>query len=133
VLNGPFYMLYVLHIPRTDNESGRYQSGMLTYNEISIMLNRFKNFFKNDARHDIWIHSPETNTTIVYDRHNLLYIYGYTNEYVHIIEKNGLRNEAVEIPFPHIHHYNAEYDMFESKLINEYQWVRYPLRDEDNE
>ena len=26
VLKGPFYMLYVLHTPRTNNEPGRYQS-----------------------------------------------------------------------------------------------------------
>ncbi len=133
VLKGPFYMLYVLHTPRTDNEPGRYQSEALTYDEMSILLNHFKKFYENDSRHDIWIHSPETNTTIVYDRHNLIYLYGFTDEHVHIIKEKRLKKEPVNIPSPHVHNYNAEYDIFESKLVNEYQWVRTPSHNEDSQ
>jgi hypothetical protein len=43
----------------------------------------------------------------------------------------GLKKEAINIPFPHVHNYNAEYDIFESKLINEFGWKRTSLRDED--
>lgn len=133
VLNGPFYMLYVLHTPRTGEEQGRYQSEALAYNEISTLLNRFKDFFENDARHDIWIHSSETNTTIVYDRHDLIYLYGFTDEHLHIIEKKGLKKESVSIPCPHVHCYNSEYDNFEIKLLNEYPWKRTSLHDKDRQ
>lgn len=133
VLNGSFYMLYVLHTPRTGNEPGRYQSEVLTYDEISTILNHFKSFFENDSRHDVWLHSPITNTTIVYDRHNLIYLYDFTDERVHIIEKRGLKKELVNIPYPHVHCYNPECDSFESKLINEYKWIRTSLQDEDKQ
>jgi hypothetical protein len=131
VLSEPFYMLYVLHTPRIDNEPGRYQSESLTYDEISTLLNRFKDFFENDPRHDLWIHSPATNTTIVYDRHNRIYLYGFTDKHIHIIEEMGLKKEAINIPSPHVHNYNAQHDIFESKLINEFEWKRTSLRDED--
>lgn len=131
LLNGSFYILYVLHTPRARTESGRYQSEKLSYNEASTILNQFHKYFENDARHDIWIYSPETSTTIVYDRHNLIYIYGYTTEQVQLIEKKGLKREPVEIPVPHVHSYNKECDTFESKLINQYKWSRTPLLDED--
>lgn len=117
VLKGRFYILYVLHTPRTDNESGRYQSLALTYDEMRILLSQFSDFFENDARHDIWIYSSKTNTTIVYERHNLIYLYGSTNEQVHIIEKMRLDKEPISIPCPHVHGYNSKYDIFESKLL----------------
>lgn len=133
VLNEPFYMLYILHTSRTDNESGRYQSEKLSYDEISALFNNFREFFKNDSRHDIWIHSPETDITIVYDRHNLIYLYGLTDEHIQILKEKGLKKGAVNIPAPHIHCYNEEYDIFESKIINNYQWRRTPLEDEDRQ
>lgn len=130
--NEPFYILYVLHTPHSCEE-GRYQSGALTYDEVSTLLNCYKDFFENDARHDIWIHSPETNTTIVYDRHNLVYLYGFTGQHLHIIEQKGLKKESIHIPCPHVHCYNAEYDNLESRLLNEYQWKRTPLHEEDKQ
>jgi len=132
VCNGTFYILYVLHTPHSCEE-GRYQSGALTYAEVSTLLNSYKDFFENDARHDIWIHSPETNTTIVYDRHNLIYLYGFTDKHLHIIEKRELKKEPVIIPCPHVHCYNSAYDTFESKLVNEYPWKRTPLHEEDRQ
>lgn len=133
VLNGSFYMLYILHTPRADNESGRYQSKKLSYDEISVLFNNFRDFFENDSRHDIWVHSPETDTTIVYDRHNLIYLYGFNDKHIQILKKKELKKETVNIPSPHVHSYNAEYDTFESKIINDYQWRRTPLEDEDRQ
>jgi len=34
------------------------------------------------------------------------------------IQEKGLKKEPVNIPCPHVHRYNAEYDIFESKLIS---------------
>ena len=63
--------------------------------------------------------------------HNLIYLYGFTDEQVHIIEKKSLKKEPINIPCPHVHCYNSEYDIFESELVNEYQWIRTQLHDED--
>lgn len=131
VLSEPFYMLYVLHSPRTENKSGRYQSNSLAYSEIEKMLNQFKEFFENDSRHDLWVHSPKTNTTIVYDRHNRIYLYGFTDKHIHLIKKMGLQEDTVSIPYPHVHNYNAEYDNFEHKLINDFEWKVTSLLDEE--
>lgn len=132
-LTGPFYILYVLHTPRAKNEAGRYQSQELSYEEISYLLNRFKVFLEKDARHDIWIHSHITNTTIVYDRHNLIYLYGFTEKHIKAIVEKEVRKGNISIPYPHEHYYNAEYDNFETEIINEYQWIKTPLRDEDRQ
>lgn len=132
-LNGPFYLLYILHTPRNGEEPGRYQSKEFAYDEISVILNQFRDFFEKDARHDIWFHSPETNTTIVYERHNLIYLYGFTGVHLHIIDKMGLKKELVSIPCPHAHYYHSEYDDFESMLLKEYQWKRTPLHEEDRQ
>lgn len=132
-LNGPFYVLYVLHTPRAGGEPGRYQSKALTYDEFSTLLERFKNYFEHDSRHDLWLHSPGTNTTIVYDRHNLIYLYGFTNDQLSIIEQRGLERNPINMPVPHVHHYHADYDVCEAQIIGEYEWVKSPLRDEDRQ
>ena len=131
VLEEPFYILYVLHTPRAGSELGRYQSGPLTCEKTSALLNQFKDFLENDSRHDIWIYSPKTETTIIYDRHDLIYLYGFKEEHLHIIEEKGLKKERVKIPIPHVHNYNVEYDSNETELIKKYHWRRMPLQDED--
>ncbi|HMM22078.1 MAG TPA: hypothetical protein PKA10_15270 [Selenomonadales bacterium] len=132
-LRGPFNALYVLHTPRTGNEPGRYQSKALSYDETVRLLKRFKSFFECDSRHDLWLHSPATNTTMVYDRHNLIYLYRPTNEQLGIIERKGFDRKPWNTPVPHVHHYHAACDLFEAELINEkeYEWAKSPLRDED--
>ena len=53
------------------------------------------------------------------------------NVFEGIIEEMGLNKEAINIPSPYVHNYNAQHDIFESKLINEFEWKRTSLRDED--
>jgi hypothetical protein len=117
----PFYIIYVLHTSHNDNEYGRYQSKEISYSQVSTLFTSFKDFFENDSRHDVWLRSPQSNATIVYDRHNLIYLYGFVDKQLESIEGMGLEKKAFSIPFPHIHCYHAEYDIFETKLINDFE------------
>lgn len=116
----PFYILYVLHTSHADHEQGRYQSKAFSYFEVCTLFNTFKDFFENDSRHDVWLHSPQSNATIVYDRHNFIYVYGFDDEQLASIEGKELEKKVFTIPFPHVHCYHAEYDILETKLINEF-------------
>lgn len=120
-LCGPFCILYVLHASHTNSEHGRYQSKEMSYSEVSTLFTDFKDFFEKDSRHDLWLHSPQSNATIAYDRHNLIYLYGFTDQQLDIMVQKGLQNKEFAIPFPHVHCYHAEFDMFESRLINDFK------------
>ncbi len=54
VMPEPYGILYVLVIPRTEAQEGRYQAVELkSRNETEGFLGRFKDFFENDGRHHI--------------------------------------------------------------------------------
>ena len=117
----PFYIVYVLHTSHIDNESGRYQSKANSYSQVNTLFTNFKDFFENDSRHDVCLYSPQSNATIVYDRHNFIYLYGFVDKQLDSIQRKGLKQKAFTIPFPHVHCYHEEYDIYESKLINDFE------------
>ena len=53
----PYYLLYVLHTPRGEEEAGRYQSPAISEAEFASFIQKFEQFLKNDGRFDIWLHS----------------------------------------------------------------------------
>ena len=75
-LAGPYGVLYLLHTPRTNARPGRYQSPALSKQQLSAFLERFADYLGGDARHDLWVHSPEERGTLVWDRHDLIFAYG---------------------------------------------------------
>lgn len=61
-LNPPFYVLYVLLVSRCGSELGRYESEpFYGIDELEIFLNKYRTFFENDGRHNIWIGEIEGN------------------------------------------------------------------------
>ncbi|HEV2435171.1 MAG TPA: hypothetical protein VG077_04165, partial [Verrucomicrobiae bacterium] len=73
----PFFFLYVLIVSRrAEHEEARYQSPELSRQKLRSFLSYYANFFEQDARHNLWIHSPTDNATIVCDRHEIGYAYG---------------------------------------------------------
>ena len=57
-MNGPFWVLYVLVIPRGSGEPGRYQSPEpQTASAVGTFLNEFSGFLETDGRHNLWIAS----------------------------------------------------------------------------
>jgi hypothetical protein len=132
-LEPPYFLLYLLHTPRGEGEAGRYQSPELDSENFHAFLNRFSSFFSSDARHDIWAHSPSENATVVWNRHNLIYAYGPLQWFCSILRGLGFDEGTPNIPFPHQHHYRAEFDTDAAAVLSAFAWQHTPLRSEDEQ
>ncbi|CAG9172942.1 hypothetical protein [Cupriavidus pampae] len=127
----PFYLLYLLHTPRGEGVSGRYQSPALSELELKDFLGRFSQFLGMDARHDVWVHSPGSNATVVWDRHNLIYAYGPTARFESALRQIGFTAGSAKVDFVHAHHYRAEYDADSKAVLIYFDWSYSQLRPED--
>jgi hypothetical protein len=130
---GPYLMLYVLHTPRGEGQPGRYQSPELSQGELNGFLSDFSTFLAGDARYDLWVHSPSTGGTIVWDRHNLLYGYGPLESFVERLTKLGFIPGTPGIPSPHTHYYRQELDSEAKRFLAALQWTYSPLHPEDEQ
>ena len=134
LLPPPFYLLYILHTPRGEGEPGRYQSTTLSLPELSDLLCRYELFLSCDARHDLWVYSPSSRRTLVWDRHNLLFAEGEPLDDVReALVSGGFKEASLEPLGAHVHHYRAEFDDDASSLLKELDWYRRPLRPEDEQ
>ena len=129
----PYYVLYLLHTSQCGNQLGRYQSPALDFQALNSFMAEFCEFLTDDARHDLWVHSPEAEATLVWDRHNLMYAYGPLEQFRAILGESLQEGEVNSPPNPHAHMYHAEYDDSERKLLRHFQWSRSPLRAGDEQ
>lgn len=132
-LTPPFFVLYVLHTPRGEGDPGRYQSPQLELGALQSFISRFAAFFAGDARFDLWIHSPSSKGTIVWDRHNLIYGYGPVERFSRALSSLGFSEGRPTVPGPHIHHYRQELDGDAKALLSAYSWQYSPLHPEDEQ
>lgn len=132
-LNPPFRILYILHTPRGEGDSGRYQSPEVGQAELQKFFSKFAIYLGGDARFDIWVHSPSTNGTLVWDRHNLIYGYGPLKCFTQTLRRLGFSENTPTIPKPHMHHYREELDADARALLLAFSWQRSPLRPEDDQ
>jgi len=136
VMNEPFFVLYVLVIPRNGAaERGRYQGPIpISLEELRAFLREFRKFFENDGRHHLWVGSADKSSLLVYDRHNVVYAYGPVGQFKKVIESSGLcESEVIRFPVPHTHHYNAEFDEEERRLLACWPWKVFPLQGTDEQ
>jgi hypothetical protein len=133
VMPEPYFLLYVLHTPRSDVAPGRYQSPEPTsFDQLTRFLGKFRDFLEGDARHDLWIGLPDKSSLVVYDRHQILFAYGPHDAFESILNENGLQEmEQVRLPDPHIHRYNQEFDLQAAELLNYWPWKYSPLQPSD--
>ncbi|HEY0625466.1 MAG TPA: hypothetical protein VGD10_01910 [Allosphingosinicella sp.] len=132
-MSQPFYLLYLLHTPREGAPAGRYQSPPLTNSELHAFFADFAPLLRSDARHDIWIFSPDDRATLVWDRHNLLYAYGPLDSFTQVLRGLGFHMGTPDIPTPHAHLYHAEMDGLVRVLLDRYEWIRSDLMPEDKQ
>ena len=123
----PYYILYVLHTSRCESQLGRYQSPALDFGALNRFMADFSEFLTNDARHDLWIHSPDAEATLVWDRHDLIYAYGPLEEFRALLKESLQEGEVNGPPNPHAHMYHAQFDDSERKLLHYFEWSRSPL------
>jgi hypothetical protein len=131
-LEEPFGILYVLVVDRSGKEEARYQSPWpVERREAEDFLRGFSRFLESDGRHHLWISSVPDRATLVYDRHNILYAYGPLELYEKVLVARGMREGSVRFPVPHTHHYNAELDEEEDRMMSVWPWKEFPLGEED--
>jgi hypothetical protein len=128
-----FHALWVLHTPRGGSKSGRYQSPLLTMREVNALLSQFGDFLEHDGRHDLWLHAPETGATLVWDRHEQLFLYGLVNRFESALKREGLTAGEVAPAVPHAHNYHAEFDEAERAMAGALDWRVGELREEDEQ
>lgn len=129
----PYLILYILNVSRCGQEPARYQSMELSASDTEEFLYEFADYLERDGRHDIWIHSPKDNATIVYDKDNLIYIYGDIEVYENKLILMGFTayNEPLYLPSPHAHCYHAEFDEKEIEILKKMNWHKTPLQERD--
>lgn len=95
----PLILLYVLHTPRGEGLPGRYQSPELTAGEVDAFLAAFEAYFAGDGRHDLWVHSASDARTLIWDRHDTIYVEGERlEEIADALERTGLKSGVVPRP-----------------------------------
>jgi hypothetical protein len=131
-LQEPFQLLYVLHTSRGEGPKGRYQSPELSRIDLDAFLARYAGFLTGDARHDLWIRSTHSNTVVVWDRHNDVYVYDAPNV-VEQLTILGFQEAELEPLGAHTHHYRAEFDGDAREILTAFTWTRTELRPEDEQ
>ncbi|MEQ1934227.1 MAG: hypothetical protein ABL962_10185 [Fimbriimonadaceae bacterium] len=125
LLNGPFRFSYVLAepVPLDGFSMGRFEMlAMLDITQLEGILSKNKRFFELDARHHLWIAAKDG--VIVYDQHNVLFLYGPLMDFEQILLARGLTPGPVEFPYPHTHYYHDEFnpDMIELLGTGDWKW-----------
>jgi len=133
IMTGPFWVLYVLVVPRGGGEPGRYQCPEpQTVSRVRTFLNEFSDFLETDGRHNLWIASESGSEMVIYDRHNVIYAYGPLGSWKLLLETKGFHGVSeVRFPSPHSHHYHPSLDPEEDRLLGYWEWHRAPLKESD--
>jgi hypothetical protein len=132
-MTGPFWLLYVLVVPRGHAESGRYQSPEPQSEvEVKDFLTSFSGFLEKDGRHNLWIASTSSSQMLIYDRHNVIYAYGPLDAWKQLLAADAFTEvPMIRFPSPHAHHYHESLDSEEDRLLSYYDWRRTPLKSSD--
>jgi hypothetical protein len=130
-LQEPFFILYVLHTPRGEGQPGRYQSSLIDRSLLDTFLARHRDYLSGDSRYDLWVHSPESCATVVWDRHNLVHAYGPLEQFRRELRALGFYEAPVTALQDHMHHFRPEFDDDAARVLAAFDWTRAPLRPED--
>jgi len=134
VLPPPYFVLYVLHTPRGEGEPGRYQSTELTLDELRDFLVQYQSYVAGDARHDVWVYSPNSKRTLIWDRHNQIFAEGNPlADIAATLAGLGFSEGAIAPISDHYHHYRPEFDGEAASVLHAFDWYRTPLRPEDEQ
>lgn len=132
-LQPPYFLLYVLHTPRTGAAAGRYQSGALDSADLKTFFAVFAAFLSGDGRHDLWLSAPNDGAQVIWDRHDVFYVYGHLEHAAEVLQGCGYVPDSASIPLPHAHNYHPEFDDSERRLLLYYDWLQSPLHPRDQQ
>ena len=122
--SAPFAVVYELETSRDPIfPVGRYQSDWFEdFDELDALLIKNWDFFEQDGRHNIWIADSQAPRQIIYDQHEVIYIYGAENNLGLTLLERGFSDEAPDIPFPHRHFYHPQFDDAFEALMTDNEW-----------
>jgi len=130
----PFHLVYVLLSARTLRPPGRYQATRpLARRPLEAFLARFRDFLEQDGRHNLWLGAAAEPSTLVYDQHDLLFLYGRLDAYQPVLRAAGMGEGPVVLPEIHRHQAHAAFDAAEQELMGSLEWTWNPLEPEDEE
>ena len=101
--------------------------------EARSFIEQFKEYLAADARFDLWVHSPASQATIVWDRHNQIYAYGPLSKFADALTGMGFSEQSMPSVGPHVHHYRAEFDGQAKQVLQSFLWSYSPLKPEDEQ
>ncbi|MCW2922897.1 MAG: hypothetical protein JWM98_301 [Thermoleophilia bacterium] len=128
----PWFVLFILQIPRASDRPGRYQSPPMAPDDATNLITRFSDFLEQDARHNVWLAAPGSEITLAYDEHDLVYAYGPLDQYEAVLKRRGFSDAEPVIPNPHSHSFHPQFDDTERMIVGvEDFWVVTPLWPED--
>jgi hypothetical protein len=131
-LDEPVYLLFVLRVSRRGREPGRYQSDLLTHEQLGEFLDEFGEFFDRDPRQHLWIGRPDSSALIVWDEHQIVYGYGPLAAFEEIASVCGLEPGDIEVQVPHAHYYHPHFDDTEDEILDRFTWQYFPLQEVDD-
>lgn len=129
----PYSMLYVLIVPRGTQVQGRYESEPHTAAAFEEFVERYAEYLGLDARFHLWAFSGEDEATIVWDNHDILYLYGPLDRFERVLTALGYVRGPVDVPGPHVHHYRDRFDADAADLLASRPWLHTPLRPGDDD
>jgi hypothetical protein len=131
-LEPPLYALYVLQVPRTEAEAGRYQSDLLEHPQAEAFLTMFGPYLERDARHNLWLGRASGPGMLVYDEHNFIYCYGPLGKFLDVLDERGFTQGEFTLPDPHTHPFHPSFDEDERAITTiDGFWRRGALRPQD--
>ena len=131
---GPYGILYVLKLPRLGHNAARYQAPQpCTLADLELFAYTFQEYFEGDGRHHVWFADVPSGCQLVYDNHNLIYSYGRDDEVISLLKSKGFAEGDPQIPCPHAHAYNPEFDAQEDEIMEYFEWIEFPLQEEHDD
>ena len=120
----PLAIVYELEASRNSAwPEGRYQSlWMDDFDELDALLIENWDFFEQDGRHNIWFASAENPKQIIYDQHEIIYIYGAEDDLLPKLKQEGFSEGEAKIPSPHLHCFHPQFDDAFESLMTGYEW-----------
>jgi len=127
-----FFILYVLLIPHSGARPGRYQSPIVeSFEDLQVFFYTYERFLEADGRHHIWVGSPTSDGTLVYDQHNVIFAYGDLARYEVVLRGHEFQQQPFSFPFPHCHNYPSTHTVHEEELLAHFDWQYSPLQPGD--
>lgn len=132
-LEAEVWILIVLTVEYSGREPGRYASPMIPWPDVEQSLMKYAPLLENDGRMCLWVCEATQAWKVIYDRHELFYIYGNADWFRDRLQLQGFSEGEVKLFGPHYHSYLREYDAMADELLNRWDFVRTELMDGDVE